>query len=66
MISAALLDTDTLSHLMRQDRSATAHALAYLTRLGDKQPEAFQQHIEPANRKLGHTIDFSATDQGGT
>ena len=34
MIPAALLDTDTLSHMMRQDRSARAHGLAYLAEHG--------------------------------
>jgi tRNA(fMet)-specific endonuclease VapC len=34
MIPAALLDTDTLSHLMRQDRTARAQGLAYLAEHG--------------------------------
>ena len=34
MIPPALLDTDILSHLMRQDRSARAHGLAYLAEHG--------------------------------
>ena len=34
MIPAALLDTDTLSHLMRQDQSTRSHAIVYLAEHG--------------------------------